>query len=53
MSRFAGEDPNRIHHLERDAEFLIELPDRVQVLKLVSSHGQAAGGRGEPSSPEA
>ena len=26
MSRFAGPDPHRIHHLERDAEFLIELP---------------------------
>ena len=26
MSRFAGDDPRRIHHLERDAEFLIELP---------------------------
>ncbi len=51
MSRFAGKDPNRIHHLDRDAEFLIELPDRVQVLELVSSHGQAAGGRGEPRSP--
>jgi len=51
MSRFAGKDPNRIHHLDRDAEFLIELPDRVQVLELVSSHGQAPGGRGEPRSP--
>ena len=28
MSRFAGPDPRRIHHLERDAEFLIELPER-------------------------
>jgi heme-degrading monooxygenase HmoA len=35
MSRFAGRDPRRIHHLERDAEFLIELPDRVQVLEIV------------------
>src|SRR3546814_7008370 len=24
MSRFAGPDPRRIHHLERDAEFLVE-----------------------------
>jgi hypothetical protein len=32
MSRFAGDDPRRIHHLERDAEFLIELPSGVQVL---------------------
>src|SRR5262245_34465576 len=29
MARFAGEDPRRIHHLERDAEFLIELPSDV------------------------
>jgi heme-degrading monooxygenase HmoA len=30
MSRFTGGDPTRIHHLERDAEFLIELPQSVQ-----------------------
>jgi len=35
MSRFAGPDPRRIHHLPRDAEFLIELPDDVQVLEIV------------------
>ena len=35
MSRFAGPDPRRIHHLPRDAEFLIELPDAVQVLEIV------------------
>src|SRR4029450_348465 len=37
MSRFAGSDPRRIHHLERDAEFLIELPQAVQVLKITAS----------------
>src|SRR3954462_8006358 len=26
MSRFTGGDPSRIHHLERDKDFLIELP---------------------------
>src|SRR5215218_11351230 len=26
MAAFAGPDPTRVHHLERDAEFLIELP---------------------------
>ena len=31
----AGPDPRRIHHLPRDAEFLIELPDGVQVLEIV------------------
>ena len=27
MTRFTGSDPTRIHHLDRDAEFLIELPE--------------------------
>ena len=40
MSRFAGDDPRRIHHLERDAEFLIELPSGIQVLDIVASIGQ-------------
>lgn len=39
MARFTGGDPSKIHHLPRDAEFLIELPERVQVLKIL------AGGR--------
>ena len=39
MSRFAGKDPRRIHHLERDPEFLIELPDSVQVLAITASKG--------------
>ncbi len=39
MSRFAGPDPRRIHHLERDAEFLIELPQSVQVLQITASKG--------------
>jgi heme-degrading monooxygenase HmoA len=40
MSRFAGDDPRRIHHLPRDAEYLIELPDGVQVLDFVASEGK-------------
>jgi hypothetical protein len=40
MSRFAGRDPRRIHHLPRDAEFLIELPRGVQVLDIVSGAGR-------------
>ena len=40
MSRFAGPDPRRIHHLERDAEFLIELPSGVQVLEVVATIGE-------------
>jgi hypothetical protein len=39
MARFAGPDPRRIHHLPRDAEFLIELPKSVQVLRITSSKG--------------
>ena len=39
MARFAGPDPLRIHHLPRDAEFLIELPKLVQVLRITSSKG--------------
>jgi hypothetical protein len=44
MSRFAGEDPTKIHHLPRDAEFLIELPEGVQVLQILGSEGCVAGG---------
>jgi hypothetical protein len=39
MSRFTGGDPTQIHHLPRDAEFLIEIPRRVQILELYESHG--------------
>jgi hypothetical protein len=39
MSRFAGQDPRRVHHLARDAEFLIELPRAVQVLDITASKG--------------
>jgi heme-degrading monooxygenase HmoA len=44
MSRFTGGDPTRIHHLERDAEFLIELPKSVQILRILTNHGQIGGG---------
>ncbi len=39
MARFTGGDPTRIHHLDRDAEFLIELPQSVQVLTIRVSQG--------------
>jgi len=35
----AGPDPTRTHHLPRDPELLIELPEHVQILKLLESHG--------------
>ena len=41
MSRFAGADPRKIHHLARDAEFLIELPESVQILSIVSASGRS------------
>jgi hypothetical protein len=44
MSRFAGADPMRIHHLDRDAEFLVELPTGVQVLDIRATHGDTGGG---------
>ena len=44
MSRFTGGDPGKIHHLPRDADFLIELPDKVQVLQILTSYGDTGGG---------
>jgi len=46
MARFAGSDPRRIHHLERDAEFLIELPSAVQIFEIVASIGQISANEG-------
>jgi hypothetical protein len=43
MSRFAGSDLRRIHHLERDAEFLSELPSGVQLLEIVTASGRTGG----------
>ena len=40
MSRFTGGDPTRIHHLDRDEEFLIELSKEVQILRIRHSHGR-------------
>jgi heme-degrading monooxygenase HmoA len=46
MSRFAGSEPTRIHHLERDPEFLIELPTSVQILQIRTAPGRTGDGRG-------
>jgi hypothetical protein len=43
MAAFTGADPGAIHHLERDAEYLIELPQAVQILKIRHSHGDVGG----------
>ena len=38
MTRWAGEDPGKIRHLERDAEYLLELPTSVQILQVMSNN---------------
>jgi len=45
MSRFTGGDPTRVHHLPRDSEFLLELPERVQILTVRTSHGHVRSPR--------
>jgi hypothetical protein len=45
MARFTGSDPHKVHHLERDPEFLIELPKSVQVLHIIASSGDCGGDR--------
>lgn len=37
MTGGRGGDPTLTHHLARDPEFLLELPTRVQVLKILES----------------
>ena len=37
----AGPDPKRTHHLPRDPEFLIELPQHVQILTVLETHGES------------
>jgi heme-degrading monooxygenase HmoA len=39
MSKFTGGDPRTVHHLDRDKEFLIELPKEVQILRFLKGHG--------------
>jgi len=39
MGAFTNGDPTQVHHLERDAEFLLELPREVQILRLLTTHG--------------
>ena len=43
MSRFTGGDPTRIHHLARDTEFLVALPQHVQILNIRTSRGDTGG----------
>ena len=39
MASFTGSDPREVHHLDRDREFLIELPRTVQILEIAASFG--------------
>ena len=39
MSAFTGGDPKQVHHLDRDREFLLELPKEVQIFRLLTCHG--------------
>ncbi len=37
MTGGGRDDPRRVHHLDRDAEFLIELPETVQILRVLAT----------------
>ena len=45
VRKFTGGDPTTVHHLERDEEFLIELPKEVQIFRLLKSHGISLAAR--------
>lgn len=40
MASFTGSDPTDVHHLPRDAEFLVELPKRVEIFAIRHRHGR-------------
>ncbi|TCV65514.1 hypothetical protein EDE05_11516 [Neorhizobium sp. R1-B] len=35
MAAFTGGDPDKVHHLDRDPEFLIALPERVAITRIL------------------
>jgi len=35
MTAFTKGEPTKVHHLGRDAEFLIELPERIQIHRIL------------------
>jgi heme-degrading monooxygenase HmoA len=39
MTGGSAGDPRQAHHLERDAEFLVELPRSVQILTILETRG--------------
>jgi hypothetical protein len=38
MASFTGGKPDKVHHLPRDEEFLIELPERVSIMRILVNH---------------
>jgi len=39
-----GGDPYKAHHLPKDADYLIELPEHVQILRVLDSRGAVGPG---------
>ena len=35
MRQFTKGDPTKVHHLGRDPEFLIELPERIEIHRIL------------------
>jgi hypothetical protein len=35
MRQFTKGDPSKVHHLDRDPEFLIELPERIEIHRIL------------------
>ncbi|RUT80653.1 MULTISPECIES: hypothetical protein [unclassified Mesorhizobium] len=35
MTAFTKGEPTKVHHLDRDAEFLIELPERIDIHRIL------------------
>lgn len=42
MTAWAGDDPTRIRHLDRDKDMLVELPAGVQILMVLSNNWSLA-----------
>ena len=49
MTSFSGADARAVHHLPRDAEFLLELPRSVEILELRTSYQNHAGTAERPA----
>jgi hypothetical protein len=43
MTAFTKGEPTKVHHLDRDREFLIELPERIQVHRILVDRRGLAG----------